>query len=291
MKDVLLKLLMYPRPLRYALGRRLIRWLCSYEKQLSAGVVDRPHYGYCIFQAANLAALLGYPRISVVEFGCGGGNGLLAAESHIAQIKKLIPIDIELYGFDIGSGLPAPKDYRDIPHFFRAGFYEMDRPLLEQRLKLAKLVIGDVKETCADFFERYHPAPLSCVFVDLDFYSSTADALKLFDGINQYLLPRVFIYFDDIIGDALWLCNEFTGEALAVDEFNASHTTKKIARNHYLSFEFPHDRWPSQIYIYHDFQHPKYNEYIGAESQTTLDRWIKLNRQGGPSGRRPVDPV
>jgi hypothetical protein len=40
---------------------------------------------------------------------------------------NLFCVDIELYGFDSGSGLPPPLDYRDMPHYFRAGLYEMDR--------------------------------------------------------------------------------------------------------------------------------------------------------------------
>ena len=87
--------------------------------------MDRPHYGYCIFQAARLASLLGYSRISALEFGCGGGNGLLNAEMHIKEVTKLFSVDIDLYGFDAGSGLPAPTDYRDMPHYFRQGLYEM----------------------------------------------------------------------------------------------------------------------------------------------------------------------
>jgi hypothetical protein len=76
--------------------------------------VDRPTYGYRIFQAARLANLLNYPRISVIEFGCGGGYGLLNAEMHIKEVINL-------------------------PHYFRAGLYEMDRGSLERRLKHATL--------------------------------------------------------------------------------------------------------------------------------------------------------
>jgi hypothetical protein len=69
-------------------------------------------------EAAILASLLGYPKISVIEFGCGGGNGLLNAEMHINEVMKIFAVDIELYGFDCGSGLPSPRDYRDMPHYF-----------------------------------------------------------------------------------------------------------------------------------------------------------------------------
>lgn len=37
----------------------------------------RPNYAYCTYHAADLARRLGIPRISVIEFGVAGGNGLL----------------------------------------------------------------------------------------------------------------------------------------------------------------------------------------------------------------------
>ena len=166
-----------------------------------------PHYGYCIFQAN----LLNYPRISVIEFGCGGGNGLVTAEMHIREISKLFPVEIQLYGFDTGTGLPQPQDYRDMPHYFEPGFYKMDRQILEKKLTLGKLVIGDVKDTCTTFFREYDPAPVGCIFYDLDFYSATRDAFMLLTADTSHFLPRIFTYFYDIIGDDIWLCNELTG--------------------------------------------------------------------------------
>jgi hypothetical protein len=47
------------------------------------------------------------------------GNGLLDAEMHIAEIAKIFPLNIELYGFDTGTGLPPGEDYRDLLHYFR----------------------------------------------------------------------------------------------------------------------------------------------------------------------------
>lgn len=276
--DMLFKAMTHRTPLRLALARRLIKHfaLFSYENRLAIDAIDRANYGFCIFQAAKLASLLKYPRISVVEFGCGGGNGLLDAEMHIEQVMKTFTVSIDLYGFDGGSGLPRPSDYRDMPHYFRAGLYKMDRGSLQQKLKRAKLVIGDIKETCETFLKKYDPAPIACVFHDLDFYSSTRDALTLFDGEASYFLPRVFMYFDDIVGDDTWLCNEYTGERLAIEEYNREHATKKICRNYFASQRYRTSWWADLIYIHHDFAHPRYNEFVadreqmGHESRITL---------------------
>ena len=99
---------------------------------------------------------------------------------HIIEVMKIFAVDIELYGFDAGSGLPSPIDYRDTPHYFKKGLYNMDRGSLEKKLKRTKLVIGEVKDTCGEFFEKYNPAPVACVLHDLDYYSSTIDALSSF---------------------------------------------------------------------------------------------------------------
>ena len=286
-KGTLVKFLAYPHSFRRLLARRLIEKLSmfSYADRLEIGALERPHYGYCIFQAARLAALLRYPRISVIEFGCGGGKGLLNAEMHIAEVMKIFPVEIELYGFDIGSGLPDPKDYRDMPHYFQTGLYEMNCQPLEKRLARAKLVIGDVADTCSSFLREYSPAPIGCIFHDLDFYSSTIASLAILDAHASSLLPRIFMYFDDIVGNNdLWLCSEFTGERLAIKDFNEQHEAKKISKNYYARSKYRNHWWANQAYVFHDFLHPRYNDFIGSEEQITHESAIKLRSQSVLSG-------
>ena len=250
--------------------------LLAYTQRLNLGAIEYPHYGYCIFQAAKLATSLNYKNISIIEFGCGGGNGLVSAEMHIAEVMKLFNIQIDLYGFDIGLGLPSPQDYRDLPYYFQAGSFEMDRQALERKLERAKLVIGNVKHTCGTFFDQHDAAPIGCIFNDLDFYSSTRDALTLLDAGESHFLPRTFIYFDDIVGDDTALYNEFTGEQLAIREFNQSHDLKKIAKHHYLPFKFPNQPWANSVFICHDFAHPRYNDFVADTEQRAFRAQIKL---------------
>jgi hypothetical protein len=123
--------------------------------------------------------------------------------------------------------------------------------------------------------QEYKPAPIGCVFYDLDYYSSTRDALTLFDSEPSYFLPRVFMYFDDIVGDDTWLCNEFTGERLAIGEFNQTHQSKKISKNYYVANVYPHSWWSNLIYIYHDFEHPRYNDFVADKEQVGHQNAIK----------------
>lgn len=282
MKASLLRMLLSPMPTRVVLARKIIRRfsLFSYRDRLAVCAVHRPHYAHCIFEAAQLAARLKYPRISVIEFGCGGGRGLLHAERHIAEISKIFPVEIELYGFDTGTGLPPAKDYRDFAHYFRPGLYHMDETALRAKLKKAKLVLGDVRETCGTFFSDFNPAPVGCVFHDLDYYSSTRDALTLFDAESSHFLPRVSMYFDDVIGSNTWAVSEFAGEPLAIDEFNREHPFRKIALNRRMPLEFPDQtEWIHQVYIYHDFQHPEYDTFVAEPEQVMHEGTIRLSAE------------
>ena len=257
-----------PYPLR-AIALRFVQKfnLGSYSYRLENGVVERPHYGYCVWQGALLAKKLGYGRISVLEFGVAGGRGLMNLEYHAEEVSRALAIEIDIYGFDTGQGLPAPVDYRDLPYHWKEGFFSMDAEKLRGRLKRAKLVVGDIRETAQSFCADYDPAPVAAIMHDFDYYSSTARALEMFDAPEKYFLPRVFCYFDDTIGSETELYNDYTGERLAINEFNLAHDTKKIAAPYHLLARRIRETWHSQIFIYHDFGHSRYNDFVSAEHQ------------------------
>lgn len=139
----------------------------------------------------------------------------------------------------------------------------MDVPALERRLKVAKLVIGNVTETVQAFLERADIAPIGFVSFDLDYYSSTVQAFKLLEGNHSVFLPRVFCYFDDIVGNDWEHHSEYAGVLLAINEFNNAHTSRKVAPINNLR----HKRkiqaaWNEQMYVFHEFHHPAYCRHI-----------------------------
>jgi hypothetical protein len=257
-----------PYPLR-TLVKALIRRfkIGSYLSRLEIGAVDRPNYAYCLYNGALLAKKLGYSGISVLEFGVAGGQGLSNLEICAEHIRKSLSIDIDIYGFDSGEGLPEPLDYRDLPYHWRKSFYKMDFYKLKKRLKMAKLILGDVKDTCKNFLEKYNPQPIAAIMFDLDFYSSTANALKIFEGDEKHFLPRIFCYFDDVTGSEIEAYNEYTGTRLAINEFNLCHKTKKLAKAYFLLEQKAVEDWYHRIYMFHNFQHSKYNKFISKENQ------------------------
>jgi hypothetical protein len=67
------------------------------------------------------------------------------------------------------------------------------------------------------------------------------------------------------VGTDIELYCDFTGERLAISEFNESCTTRKISPCYHLNRSvLP---WASQIFVYHDFAHPDYCRFISEENQ------------------------
>ena len=156
-------------------------------------------YTWAGIQASNLAKNLGFDRVSFIEFGVAGGNGLLNLERLAEKLEVIFGIRINVYGFDSGTGLPRPQDYRDFPNLLSEKYFPMNIDTLKKQLIKAQLFLGPVEKTVSSFLET-KPPPVAFVSFDLDLYSSTRDALKLFDAEQILLLPRVHCYFDDIFG-------------------------------------------------------------------------------------------
>jgi hypothetical protein len=238
------------------------------------GVESRPQYLWPLLHATHAARSLRIPRIAALEFGVAGGNGLLAMERAAAAATELSGTDVEIYGFDTGLGMPPPADPRDAPWLIEPHLFAMDEAALRARLERAELVIGPVAETVVGWAGTDH-APVGFISFDLDYYSSTVDAFRLLEGNADWMLPRVLAYFDDMFGHG-W--TDFMGERAAIDEFNASHDTRKIAKIHGLRFELPPEEfqrdWHEKLYLIHLFDHPRY-----ADSEGKLDeRWHEGHR-------------
>src|SRR5882724_1205798 len=80
-----------------------------YEKRLGLGLVHRPQYAYCMWHAGKLAQRLGHERISVLEFGVAGGNGLVAIEQHAAEIERRLSVKFEITGSTPAPVFPRPR--------------------------------------------------------------------------------------------------------------------------------------------------------------------------------------
>ncbi|MDH3411289.1 MAG: hypothetical protein OEM98_02265 [Gammaproteobacteria bacterium] len=219
----------------------------------------RKPYAWGMLQGASLGVGLGFERVSVVEFGVAGGNGLVAMEAIADRIEKLLPnVKIDIFGFDSGTGLPAPADHRDVPNLCSSGLYAMDQQKLRARLRRSQLILGDIRNTVGAFLAS-NPAPLVFMACDFVLYSSTAHGLRILDAGEDLLLPRIHCYFDDVLG---FTYGDHNGERLAIHEYNAAHLTRKISPiyglKYYVPTAFSNEMWVDKFWIGHIFDHSMY---------------------------------
>jgi tetratricopeptide (TPR) repeat protein len=243
----------------------------DYWRRVRLNLMRRPQYAYGIHRACELAAKLGIPRITAVELGVAGGNGLVAMEANAAEIAELTGVAVDVVGFDTGGGLFEPVDVRDMPYFFEAGAYAMDRPALEARLSHARLVFGDAVETVREFLGS-EPAPIGFVSFDMDVYSATKGVLDhLGDGADHdRFLPRATVYFDDVSGYQGQDYNRYTGELLAIDEFNAEQQHVKLAEDRTFRTLPVDHTWHHGTYTLHRFGHPAYDTFVSPAGASSL---------------------
>jgi len=261
--DTMIKYGSRPVPLRTMVLRRLLsRWpVGSYEARLLAGAVMRPHYGWCMYHAAVEAKALGYSAVTVIELGVAGGNGLICLCQHRKEIEEALGVEVLVVGFDRETGLPESTDSRDLPYFWPSGSFKMDRSALEMRLAgRAELILGDISRTSESWNAR-PDAPLGAVLFDLDLYTSTTAALAFLT--KQYVLPRVWCYFDDICGGPENAITDSIGEREAIKHFN-QNSERRLLNDHlspaYAFSSMTPESWHQQVYLYHRLNHPDYNK-------------------------------
>ena len=228
----------------------------TYRAKVYFDVAFRQYTAFNLMDAAKRAANLGIKRISALEFGVATGAGLLNICENASAVTRATGIEIEVYGFDTGAGLPPPRSYRDHPELYRAGDYVMNFSALEAKLPPnAKLILGDIAATVPRFLADGFFAPLGYVSLDVDYYWSSVEALRIFDGAPDLYLPIVNLYLDDSQDD---YHNPSCGELLACQEFSDAHEFRKIHPYTGLREKrlFKNASWISKIYAVHVLDHP-----------------------------------
>lgn len=268
----MLSLLMKIADLR-KIVRKIVRKfkIGDFLQRMEIDAMPRTEYAYSLYYAAMQAKMLGITRISAIEFGVAGGSGLLALEEYSIEIEKITGVEIDVFGFDTGSGMPEASDFRDLPYVWEKGFFKMEFDALKSKLKKAELLIGNVSKTVPEFCSNREIAPIGFISFDLDYYSSTVSAFKILDTDENNFLPRVYCFFDDCIGDDWELHSEFAGELLAIKEFNDANQTKKLGRIYGLSKkrEMP-AVWNDELFVLHVFNHKLYGKLCNPKKNWQL---------------------
>ena len=246
--------------------------LYAYYKLMQDPVcARRPQYIWGVIHGAALSKVLGIERISVIEVGVAGGGGLISMERSAELTEAMAGIKIDVYGFDTGTGMPQTLDYRDVPFRSSEGIWPLDKEKLENLLHRAKLVLGHTKDTVPEFIRR-KPSPVAFVAFDLLMYSSTAEALKLFEAEHSLLLPRTFSMFRSFMGNRGDQC-DYIGERLAIQEFNRKFTMRKLCHMNGLRYYLPNNigAWPEFFHCLHIFDHPLYGKPASLRLSVDID--------------------
>lgn len=230
----------------------------SFRTKVDFDLCVRHHSAYGLLRAADLARQEGINRITALEFGVANGAGLANLADLASKVTLETGVKIDIFGFDTGKGLPPPIDFRDHPEGYFTGDYPMtDRDALMSRLEgRAKIIFGEVSETVPQFLKTC-PSPIGFVLLDLDYYSSTLDALNVFSSSNpENYLYWVTIYADDVQWETH---NPSCGQMLAMRDFTASHPLRVI--HPYTMLRpmriFQRARWIDQMYACHILDHPR----------------------------------
>lgn len=245
---------------------------------LETQAIERPHYAYCMLYAARLAQKLGLSRISTIEFGVAGGNGLAFMSAFADQVRSETGVTVECYGFDTGEGMPDPDGPKDLPYWFKAAQYPMDEEALRKKVPDAKLVIGNIRDTIQTFVDTHRPAPIGAIFNDVDYWSSTLESFRLFNNVkdqSDHFLPRIMMYFDDIVGSETEMYGPANGQLAAIAEFNAQKQDCAIHLNQNLLGK-SHIAYRYQIYYAHLFAHKDYSTYLGDSQQGAIFDALRL---------------
>jgi hypothetical protein len=218
----------------------------------------RQQFAFGVLHAADRARRGGLARIKTLEFGVAAGAGLLNMSRTAQRVSRTTGVQIEVVGFDGAVGLPEPRDYRDHPDLYTVGTFQMvnRQALLDRLPSNARLLIGPLDETVPQFLSECDAdAPIGFLSVDVDYYHSAVDALKILEGHPEWYLPTLPVYFDDV-----WFehHNPWCGELLAIREFNDDHEFRKIAPFTNLRSKrlFKNARWIDQTYTAHILDHP-----------------------------------
>jgi hypothetical protein len=253
----------------------------SYRAKVDFDLVVRQQYAFPILYAADAAKRYGHKTVTIIEFGVAGGAGLLNMCRIAERTRAATGIEFRVYGFDTGKGMPAPLDYRDLPESFQAGDFPMDVDALKQALPdFAELIIGDIAETVPEFLNTPpDDAPIGFVAVDVDYYSSAKKALEVLGGAPDLYLPVVPVYLDDIGVDG---SNPWTGELLAVDEFNRDNRLRKIAPFTLLRSRriFKNTQWIDRMFAAHVHDHALRSPAHRRQSRNVLPNEY-INWRGG----------
>ena len=254
-------------PIHLNLISIFIKLFGNLELKIKWDLIIRQHHAYGIFEAAKFAKKLNLKEITIIEFGVANGAGLINIQNICSKISKFLGINFRIYGFDNLTGLPTIETYKDHPDLYMSSDYPItDINYLKKKLdKNVELILGNVSSTIETFNKTdLTNCPIGFVSFDLDLYSSTKNALKVFDRESKHLLPIVNLYIDDLASPKH---NSRCGVLLAINEFNSESKFRFIEQHSFLQKQriFQRARWINHMFQLHVLDHEDRNKVRNRE--------------------------
>jgi hypothetical protein len=219
-------------------------------------------YGNGLIVACELAKRFSIPAISAIEFGVARGDGLRSLCQYASILSGLYGIEIRVFGFDSGVGLPSALGYQDAPWAWNPG----DFPAGDVASRLpenGRIIVGEIAETFPLWMSENHP-PLAFASIDVDYYSS---AKAILEALRQgSVAPIVQLYFDDV---HRFLIPDCVGEMQAIREFNeAGAASRRIEPASWMADDrpFPEAAWLSRMFELYCFDHPTLQRHQRREA-------------------------
>jgi hypothetical protein len=121
--------IMYERltePLHMNLLSMFVLIFCKYRTKIDYDLIIRHQYAFGILEVADAAKARNIKTVKLIEFGVGHGAGLLKMQDISRKVSKITGINFEIFGFDIVTGMPTVKSFKDNPEDFSSGIYKTD---------------------------------------------------------------------------------------------------------------------------------------------------------------------
>src|SRR5205807_4400526 len=131
-------------------------------------LVVRQPYAFGALEAADIGRASGLSAVTLVEIGVASGAGLMNLAYVAERVSKETGIRCEVHGFDSGTGMPPPVDYRDHPDLYQHGDFTMDVHALRAMLPAGTgLHLGPLSSTIPKFLQQLAvSAPIGFVVLD-----------------------------------------------------------------------------------------------------------------------------
>ena len=248
-------------PIIYNIVSIFILIFGNFTKKIDYDLIPRQPYAFGLNEAFKGALKVGAKEIIIIEFGVAAGAGLFNLAYIASKLSKIYGVDYQIVGFDTGKGMPDAIDYRDHPEKYRKGDFPSLKLQEAELPKNTRVIYGEINETVSSFLNSNEmKTKIAFVSIDVDYYSSTKDCLKLFEIDSNFFLPSTILYLDDVNNIDH---NAYCGELLAINEFNEENKIRKIVKMTQLRNWriFKNALWIDQMYFLHifdsDFRDPK----------------------------------